>query len=214
MEIKEVWKDIKGYEGLYQVSNLGRIKSLEREVWNGYKVFLKSEKILKPKSNSKDGYLRIALSKNGKVKDKLIHRLVAEEFIPNPNNLPQVNHKDENKNNNYVTNLEWCDSKYNANYGTRNERSTNNKPSMKGSNNPMYGRKGEYASNSRKIVQLELDGSLVRKWNCISDVVRELGFNCGSISRCCRGKLKKHKGYKWMYYEDYIKQGEINDENI
>ena len=85
---------------------------------------------------------------------------------------------------------------------------------MKGSNNPMYGRKGEYASNSRKIVQLELDGSLVRKWNCISDVVRELGFNCGSISRCCRGKLKKHKGYKWMYYEDYIKQGEINDENI
>lgn len=110
MEINEIWKDCKGYEGLYQVSNLGR-------VWN-----IKLQRYLKG-SYDKDGYIRVNLTaKNGKVKTERVHRLVALVFLDNPNNYPQVNHKDENKGNNCVDNLEWCDAKYNINYGTRNDR--------------------------------------------------------------------------------------------
>lgn len=109
--IIEEWKDVPNYEGLYQVSNLGRIKSLRDK--NGKA----REKILKLKL-SKFGYYQICLCKNGKQKWYFVHRLVALAFIPNPNNLPQINHIDENKTNNYVENLEWCTSKYNSNYGT------------------------------------------------------------------------------------------------
>ena len=113
----ERWKDIQGYEGLYQVSSEGRVKSLERyDACNR----LVEEKILKQIENS--GYLYVQLSKCGTKKRFSVHRLVAENFIPNPNNLQQVNHKDENKKNNKVDNLEWCTSDYNLSYGTRIER--------------------------------------------------------------------------------------------
>lgn len=105
----EIWKDIKGYEGLYQVSNLGRIKSLGN-------LQNRKEKLLKV--NIYNGYCIVYLYKNNKKKSYLCHRLVAEAFIPNPDNLPQVNHKDENKLNNRVDNLEWCTSKYNVNYSS------------------------------------------------------------------------------------------------
>ncbi len=213
MEIKEVWKDIRGYEGLYQVSDFGNVKSLERKSWNGYKWFIKKEKILKPRP-LKSGYLRVSLCKDGIAKDYLVHRLVAIAFIPNPDNLPKVNHKDENKENNCYFNLEWCDSKYNSNYGTAIERSKNNKPSMSGKNNPMYGKSGKDSPSSKKIVQLTLDNEFIRIWDSISEVAIELGFNTSTISKCCRGIKHKHKDFKWMYYEDYIKQGEMNDENI
>lgn len=111
---EEIWKDIEGYEGLYQVSNYGRVKRM-------FIKGAKKETILKLAKN-KTGYIRVCLSKNSKKSNKHIHRLVAEAFIPNPNNLPQINHKDENPNNNYVDNLEWCNGKYNTNYGTRNKR--------------------------------------------------------------------------------------------
>ena len=103
--MQEVWKDIKGYEGLYQISNTGKVKGLKRN------------KVLKP-ILQRSGYYYVDLQR----KRRLVHRLVAEAFIDNPDNLPEVNHKDENKLNNSVENLEWCDSKYNANYGTRNKR--------------------------------------------------------------------------------------------
>ena len=106
----EEWKDIKGYEGIYQISNKGRVKSLHYG----------KEKILSG-TPIKGGYLFINLSKNGKTKPFYIHRLVAQAFLPNPDNLPDVNHKDEDKTNNYVENLEWCSRKYNINYGNRNE---------------------------------------------------------------------------------------------
>ena len=112
--MKEIWKDIKGYEGLYQVSNLGRVKSLSRK--NHPK-----EEFRNLITNSK-GYLIVNLLKNNKGKTNKVHRLVAEAFIPNPNNYPQVNHKDENKTNNHVDNLEWCTNKYNSNYGHRNDK--------------------------------------------------------------------------------------------
>lgn len=107
----EIWRDIKDYEGLYQVSNLGRVKSLKygkEKILKGYKY--------------RGGYLRVDLYKERKVKHFPIHRLVASAFINNPNNLPQVNHKDEDKTNNCAENLEYCDSSYNTNFGTRNER--------------------------------------------------------------------------------------------
>ena len=106
---KEVWKDIKHYEGLYKISSLGR-------VWSVHKHDFKVPHI---KDN---GYMFVQLYKNGKMRNEHLHRLVSLTFVPNPNNLPQVNHKDENKRNNCVDNLEWCDGKYNNNYGTAQER--------------------------------------------------------------------------------------------
>ena len=119
---KEIFKDIKGYEGLYQVSNYGRVKSLYRIqiMPTGGKRIIE-ERILKTIKNKK-GYIGVHLSKNNKDKTVYIHRLVAQAFIPNPNNYPQVNHKDEDKTNNHVDNLEWCTAKYNSNYGHRNDK--------------------------------------------------------------------------------------------
>jgi len=125
----EIWKDIPEYEGLYQVSNFGNIKSLKRTIMcrckNQYKEFsleyTREEKIIKGRKD-KDGYLLVNLCKNGKHKNHRIHRLVAQAFIINPNNYKEINHKNENKQDNNIYNLEWCDSKYNSNYGTRIER--------------------------------------------------------------------------------------------
>ena len=113
--MNEEWRDIEGYEGLYQVSNLGRVKSLN---CRGHKGCIG---ILTPRFDGK-GYEMVALYKEGKARNTKVHRLVAQAFIPNPNNYPQVNHKDEDKTNNCVDNLEWCDTQYNNTYGTRIER--------------------------------------------------------------------------------------------
>ena len=112
---KEIWKDIKGYEKLYQVSNLGKVRRIKFINNRTQKDKIKMLKLIKDKK----GYLKINLWKNNKSKMFLVHRIVAETFILNPNNLPQVNHKDENKSNNCVENLEWCSQKYNNNYGNR-----------------------------------------------------------------------------------------------
>lgn len=118
--MQEVWKDIKGYEGLYQVSNLGKVKRLG----NNKQM---REKTLKERKG-KGGYLQVLLCEKGAQKSKYVHQLVAFAFIPNPNNYKEINHKDENKINNSVENLEWCNHKYNCNYGTRNKRLTGRKP--------------------------------------------------------------------------------------
>lgn len=124
--MKEIWKDVVGYEGYYQVSNLGRIKSLDRKRFNGkVMAFRKGE--IKIHTVLRNGYCSVRLSKDGIVKNMLVHRLVAIAFLENPHNLPQVNHKDEDKQNNRVDNLEWCTRLYNNNYGTTKERSAKKK---------------------------------------------------------------------------------------
>lgn len=185
--MEEIWKNIKDYEGLYQVSNWGRVKSLKRLVkshnkWGECYITI-NEKILKTFDNNL-GYLFIRLSKNNKIKNYYIHKLVAEHFIPNPNNLPEVNHKDECKSNNIYTNLEWCDRKYNVNYGNRLK-----KISKKLKNKKEW---------SKPVIQYTLDGQFVKEWESINEADRN-GYNHGHIAACCLGKRKTHKGYIWKY---------------
>ena len=169
----EVWKDIEGYEGHYQVSNLGRVKSLKRG----------NDKIMSLR-RYKGGYLLVNLCKNGEMKTFTIHRLVGQAFLPNPNNLPQINHKDEDKTNNRVENLEWCSVKYNNSFGTRLQR-----VSVKMTNRKL----------SKQVLQYSKDGEFVREWKSTHDVERNLGFNRGHISSCCLGKLKSAYRFVWKY---------------
>lgn len=188
----EIWRDIEGYENLYQVSSKGRVRSLDRYVNNKGKLDFRKGKILTP-CNRKDGYLSVSLSKDGVITTHSIHRLVATAFIPNPNNYPMINHKDENPQNNFVENLEYCDAKYNMNYGTINKRRGESLG---------YGKNNPY---SKPILQFTKEGEFIRKWDCSMDIQRELGFNNSNITACCKGK--KHflsaYGYKWGYADDY-----------
>ena len=161
--MEEEWRDILGYEGLYQVSNLGRVKN-------------NKNKIMKHHMNEK-GYYRITLCKYGKRKSHLIHRLVAEAFIPNRCNLSEVNHIDENKGNNQVENLEWCTHKYNSNYGTRNKRMGK---SMEGK----Y--LGNKSSTSKRVMCVNTN----EVFGSIREAGRKYNISNGDISKCCKGKLK------------------------
>lgn len=200
MEEKEIWKDIEGYEGLYQVSNFGRIKSLKDNHGNTREKILKLWK-------EKDGYLQVFLCKNGKGKTCTVHRLVANAFIENPNNLPMINHKDENKTNNCVENLEWCDAKYNNNYGTVIQRRVANtdykaiaaKIDYKAKvANTDY--KAIVEKTSKQVYQYSLDLKLIKIWESTAECGRN-GYNFGHVASCCRGERKTHKGYIWSYEE-------------
>lgn len=192
----EIWKDIKGYEKLYQVSNMGRIKSYPRI--KGCIYF--DEMILNLHDNGKQ-YLYIDLYNNNKKKKYYIHRLVAEAFINNPNNLPEINHKDEDRYNNFANNLEWCTHKYNLNYGNHNLKQSLSKKGK---------RTGKDNASSIKVICLT-----TRKiFDSISKAKKyyNLPNQSSSISRCCKNKLK-YTGrlsdgtqLKWMYYDDYLKQ--------
>ena len=181
--MEEIWKDVVGYEGLYKVSNKGNVKSLN---WKkrGYAKNL----WLKPHKN---GYWQVELAKDGVKKCFVVHRLVASAFIPNPNSYPQVNHKDENKKNNCVENLEWCNASYNAIYSLRRRGAFvdgKGKPTRRNS------------SHARQpIIQMTLDGEAVRTWENSRTIFLETGMSDWSISECCRGKRKTAYGYKWQY---------------
>lgn len=180
----EIWKDIKGLNGEYQVSNKGRIKSKERFVKFGKNTYRKvEEKILKSSDNG-NGYKLVSLGKNNKAKK--IHRLVAEAFIPNPDNLPCVNHKDENKANNTVENLEWCTQAYNLNYGTARERASKNRKCTK--NN----------ERSKEIIAMDFDGNIILKFPSIGEAHRK-GYSLAGISFCCNHKRNTYKGMIWSF---------------
>lgn len=172
----EVWKDVKGYEGIYKVSNLGNVKSLNYN-------HSKKEKILKPCSVCKN-YQQVILVKDKTRKHKLVHRLVAEAFIDNANNYPCVNHKDENPSNNCVDNLEWCTEKYNTNYGKCKEKI--------GKSNT------NHVSFSKKVIQVET--GIV--FPSIMEAQRQTGIFNQSIVNVCKGKRQRAGNYHWKYYNN------------
>jgi hypothetical protein len=179
----EIYKDIAGYENLYQVSNMGNIKSLGNG--NSNNSNNSKEKTLKLSKN-RDGYLKVDLCKEGKVKTYQVHRLVAEAFIENPNNLPQVNHRDEDKTNNASGNLEWCTPKQNINYGSHNQRSAASRI-----NHP---------KRSKQVLCLETG----KIYPSTMEVQRQLGFAQGYISMCCNGRCKQAYGFHWTFLDQEI----------
>lgn len=168
----EEWKDIDGYEEKYQISNYGRVKTLYDIKWNK-KIY--KEKILSAKTTGK--YLHVSLSKKSIKKNFLIHRLVASAFLLNPCNYSIVNHKDENKKNNYVDNLEWCTYTYNNNYGKRNKKAKE--------------------KLSIKINQYDLKGNYIKTWNSMNDAIRY--YHNNHICNVCKKQRKSACGYKWEY---------------
>ena len=154
-------KDIKGYEGQYAVTSCGK-------VWS-----YKTNRFLIPQANER-GYLRVTLSKNGKLKHYFVHRLVAEAYIPNPLGLPQVNHKSEEKTENYVNNLEWCDCKYNINYGTGLQK------------------------RSKEVFCLETE----TVYKSVNEAARQLNLDNISISKCCRGIWKQTMNYHFCFVDE------------
>lgn len=165
----EIWKDIQGYEGLYQVSNLGNVRSLNygrrKEVKN---IAVKRD----------SGYLRVCLSRNDKQKYFLVHRLVALQFVPGFKEGFVVNHKNEIKVDNRAENLEWCTQRENTNYGTRNERITK--------------------KTKKSVEQIDMNGNIVCVWDSATDAARA-GFSNASISSCCHGKKEQYRGYMWRF---------------
>ena len=177
MTENEVWKDVVGFEGLYKVSNKGNVFSVERLNSRGRK---RGGRILKP-THTRNGYLKVDLHNNGKRKTKHIHRLVTEAFIPNPNNFPQVNHIDEVKDNNNVSNLEWCDARYNNNHGTRNERDARTK--------------------SKKVRAVNVETGEVHTFNSTREAGRK-GYNQGVVSQASRGIYyggNLYRNHRWSY---------------
>ena len=176
--MKEEWRDIKGFEGLYQVSNLGRVKSLN------YRRTGK-EGILKGKDNGK-GYLFVQLYKEGKVEKPLVHRLVATAFLENPDNLPEVNHKDEKPENNCVDNLEWCSHSYNNTY--------NDKAKKAG--------KKTAEKLSKPVFSVNKESGLIMWWQSAREAERCTGINNSSIIQCCKGKYHSAGNHIWFYADD------------
>nr|DAQ59816.1 MAG TPA: homing endonuclease [Caudoviricetes sp.] len=186
----EIWKDIEGYEGLYQVSNLGRVKSLSN-------LKTKREKILVPIKNK--GYFYVRLFRSGKSKRVYVHTLAASAFIPNPYNYTIINHRDENGQNNNVDNLEWCTHKYNLNYGTVKQRIS-------------FRLLERNSTRSKQVTQFDLSGNFIRTYISVHEAEKETGISSSSIRKCCKGgyihskykkwyRLTHAGGYIWKYKE-------------
>lgn len=184
--IEEVWKPVKGYEGIYEVSNIGRVKSCERIVTrsNGRKINF-PEKIMKPSINHK-GYEVIDLRKNGKRECGFVHRLVGKAFIKNPDNKKQINHKNGVKRDNNVDNLEWVTNKENVIHAYKNNLNNN---------------RNAIESRKRKVDQLTLENEFIKSYNSIEEAIKVTKIN--NISAVCRGCRNKAGGFKWRYSTEF-----------
>lgn len=179
----EEWKTIVETEGKYEISNFGNLRSVDRyaRVCGEGKRLVKGQTIIPAKCSN--GYLELQASIGKHRKCLLVHRLVAKYFIPNPDNLPEVNHKDENPQNNRVDNLEWCTPKYNCNYGTRNQRCMEK-------------------VIKKAVRQLSLTGNEIKVFSMIREAARATGINESQIIRVCKGQNNTAGGYKWEYVEE------------
>lgn len=182
--LSETWRDIPEFEGLYQVSNIGNVRSVDRCLpdKNGRYVSHKG-KILAPQQN--DGYVYVMLSKDGKQYSCKVHRLVAMAFIPNRENLPYINHKDENKSNNCVDNLEWCSKAYNDRYGATPERT----------------RLMNRLKNGKPVAMFDKHGNFIRIYECVNDAKKD-GFQNGPIISCCKKECNHAYGFVFRYVSE------------
>ena len=185
----EIWKSVSGYEGLYEVSSLGRIKSLHRSSLSNYKP----GKILHPTKNIRSGYMSVMLTKNGVHTRCYVHRIVASAFLPNPDNLPQVNHKDQNRQNNVLGDLEWCSLSYNVTYADAVDK-----------HRESFLKTG-YA---KMIYQYTLFGELVGVYRNGEEAARATGLHGRCIRQATTGigslghkNHNRYKGYIWLNHE-------------
>ena len=178
----EVWKPVRGYEKYYEVSNLGRIKSTDRlTVFKDGRKRTFYGKVLTIRTVNNSGYLTVGLHDSGKTRTFLVHRIVAEAFIDNPDGMVEVNHIDQNKLNNSAANLEGCTHRENVNHGDEIERGAK--------------------KQRRAFKQLDRDGNLIKVWQGFKQMQRETGYQRASVYRCCIGQRESYQGYKWEYAE-------------
>ena len=182
--MREIWKDVVGFEGMYQVSESGKIYSTPRTDRMGRP---QGGTIVTPKTNNR-GYWQIRLNKDGITHYRLLHRVVAEAFIPNNRNFPQVNHIDENKSNNHFENLEWCTNLYNRHHGTGIKRMAKN-----------HDYKKLARINGKRVQQCKIDGSVVAIFYSVLEAQRQTGVHEANIRRCCYKQGRTAGGYKWEY---------------
>lgn len=175
----ENWLDVSCFEGLYQVSDCGNVRSIPRTKTSKNGGIQEVKGGLLTTQKDRCGYYRVCLTKKGKSVYKRVNRLVAEAFIPNPDNLPQVNHKNEDKTDNRVENLEWCDAKYNSNYGSRNKK--------------------VQEAQSVWVIKLSLNNEILHFYRSAMEAERETGIPNSNINKCCKGIRKSAGGYIWKY---------------
>lgn len=180
---KEIWKACKGFEQFYEVSNLGRVRSIALFSARWKKVVPRKNPVLKELETSRFGYKRVLLCLYGVHYHCAVHRLVAQTFLPNVAGYPEVNHKDENKGNNHVSNLEWCSRKYNANYGSLPERISD--------------RMSNHHPAAMRVFQFDLNGNFIREWKSQRQAGRAIGIDGTTIGRCIQGKYKHAGGFIW-----------------
>lgn len=188
--ITEIWKDVRGFEGLYKASDLGRVKSVLKEVSCHIKYKrIQQEVILKP-SIKNNGYAGYSLYKNGKVSYMSAHRIIAISFLENEDNKKEVNHKDGNRLNNKLENLEWNTRSENVYHSFLELNRSTGLGSIKA--------RGFKHGASIKVNQLDMNRNIIKTWDCMNDAKRE-GYGIGNIFSCCNGKRKTHKGFIWEY---------------
>jgi hypothetical protein len=186
--VEEKWCDISGFEGAYQVSNMGRIKSLSRIV-KAKRDIRFPDRIMKQQQGGTCKYLFVGLWLNGIHCTKTVHRLVADHFVPNPNNLPEVNHKKGIKFDNRASELEWSTHAENIKHSFRVLK-----------RRPPIGKLGKLNTFCcKKTYQFSLDGKLIKEWPSAKEITRQLGFAASNINACCIGKIKSSRGFKWSY---------------